>query len=348
MFSICVLIVAAAAVYMVEAYIHTYYAIEYMHGTPLFFVLLAKYAAPVLFLLLCGYFAFRYREKRRELEKPAQEKPMNREEVYAEKINATVKTKAVFSDQADQMLYQVKRFGQKMAVAYSMTQDSKISGEQAKCLTLLASAERIFYDRLDDAIRSASMFDETEYKAFQQGIISFGDTDTAKKKQEIYAGIIKTINNVVHDNERLINDDNYIGIIGFDSDVREYLPIGQFSLTQKTLYKGAVNSLDANGSTAMYNGLCVAMDRIYKKSQELGGNCTPIIFVLTDGDNNTGYEFSDTKNIIAGMDIPIYTISYNYAADSLSELASINEAAAIVGNSEDITYKLRNLFNAEM
>lgn len=56
MFCICVLIIAAAAVYMVEAYIHTYYAIEYMHGTPLFFVLLAKYAAPVLFLLLCGLF----------------------------------------------------------------------------------------------------------------------------------------------------------------------------------------------------------------------------------------------------------------------------------------------------
>ena len=161
MFCICVLIIAAAAVYMVEAYIHTYYAIEYMHGAPLFFVLLAKYAAPVLFLLLCGYFVFRYREKRRESEKPAQDKPMNREEVYAEKINATVKTKAVFSDQADQMLYQVMRFGQKMAVAYSMTQDSKTSGEQAKCLTLLASAERIFYDRLDDALRSASMFDTT-------------------------------------------------------------------------------------------------------------------------------------------------------------------------------------------
>lgn len=45
MFCICVLIIAAAAVYMVEAYIHTYYAIEYMHGAPLFFVLLAKYAA---------------------------------------------------------------------------------------------------------------------------------------------------------------------------------------------------------------------------------------------------------------------------------------------------------------
>lgn len=204
MFCICVLIVAAAAVYMVEAYIHTYYAIEYMHGAPLFFVLLAKYAAPVLFLLLCGYFVFRHREKQQEPEKPAQEKLVNREETYAEKINAIVKTKAVFSDQADQMLYQVKRFGQKMAVAYSMTQDGKTSGEQAKCLTLLASSERIFYDRLDDAIRSASMFDETEYKAFRQGSISFGDTDTAKKKQDIYTGIIGTINQVVHDNEHLI------------------------------------------------------------------------------------------------------------------------------------------------
>lgn len=169
------------------------------------------------------------------------------------------------------------------------------------------------------------------------------DTSGSMRGEPINALKTAMINTIQY-----INDDNYIGIIGFDSDVREYLPIDKFSLTQKTLYKGAVNSLDANGNTAMYNGLCVAMDRIYKKSQELGGNCTPIIFVLTDGDSNTGYKFSDTKDIIAGMNIPVYTISYNYAADSLSELASINEAASIVGNSEDITYKLRNLFNAEM
>lgn len=169
------------------------------------------------------------------------------------------------------------------------------------------------------------------------------DTSGSMRGEPINALKTAMINTIQY-----INDDNYIGIIGFDSEVREYLPIDKFSLNQKTLYKGAVNSLDANGNTAMYNGLCVAMDRIYQKSQELGGNCTPIIFVLTDGDSNTGCRFSETKDIIAGMNIPIYTISYNYAADSLSELASINEAASIVGNSEDITYKLRNLFNAEM
>ena len=90
MLGVSLIIIAAAAVYMVEAYIHTYYAIEYMHGAPLFFVLLAKYAAPVLFLLLCGYFVFRYMEKRRESEKPVQDKLVNREEAYAEKIYATL------------------------------------------------------------------------------------------------------------------------------------------------------------------------------------------------------------------------------------------------------------------
>ena len=99
---------------------------------------------------------------------------------------------------------QIRRFGSKMATAYSMTQDSKTSGEQAKCLTLLASAERIFYDRLDDAIRSALMFDETEYNAFCRGSISFGDKEEVKKKKEIYDGIVSTVNKVVHDNERLI------------------------------------------------------------------------------------------------------------------------------------------------
>ena len=174
MLSVSLLIVAAAIVYMVEAYINTYYAIEYMHGTSLFFVLLAKYGTPVIFLLICAYIAYRRISKNREAQnKSTIEQPTNKEELYTEKIKSSVMTKSVFSEQADQMLYQVRRFGQKMAVAYSMTQDSKTSGEQAKCLTLLASAERIFYDRLDDAIRSALMFDETEYNAFCRGSISF-------------------------------------------------------------------------------------------------------------------------------------------------------------------------------
>ena len=169
MLGVSLIIMAAAIVYMVETYISTYYTIEYMHGTSLFLVLLAEYGTPVLFLLLCAYIAYRnFLKKQKAAASAASERPTSKEELYTNKIQTALKTKSVFSEQADQMLYQVRRFGQKMAVAYSMTQDSKTSGEQAKCLTLLESAERIFYDRLDDAIRSASMFDETEYKAFYE------------------------------------------------------------------------------------------------------------------------------------------------------------------------------------
>ena len=69
MFSISLLIIAAAIVYMVEAYIHTYYAVEYMHGTSLFFVLLAQYGVPVLFLLLCAHII--YKQNREEKRKRA-------------------------------------------------------------------------------------------------------------------------------------------------------------------------------------------------------------------------------------------------------------------------------------
>lgn len=51
MLGVSLIIIAAAIVYMVETYISTYYTIEYMHGTSLFLILLAKYGTPVLFLL---------------------------------------------------------------------------------------------------------------------------------------------------------------------------------------------------------------------------------------------------------------------------------------------------------
>lgn len=126
MFSISLLIIAAAIVYMVEAYIHTYYAVEYMHGTSLFFVLLAQYGVPVLFLLLCAHIIYKQTEKKREKEQNKTDtQAESKEEKYLTQINAVVGTKTIFSEQADQMRYQVRRFGQKMATAYSMTQDSK-------------------------------------------------------------------------------------------------------------------------------------------------------------------------------------------------------------------------------
>jgi hypothetical protein len=91
MLGVSLIIIAAAIVYMVETYISTYYTIEYMHGTSLFLILLAKYGTPVLFLLLCAYIAYRnFLKKQKAAASAASEWPTSKEELYTNKIQTAL------------------------------------------------------------------------------------------------------------------------------------------------------------------------------------------------------------------------------------------------------------------
>jgi len=145
-----------------------------------------------------------------------------------------------------------------------------------------------------------------------------------------------------------IGKDNYIGLISFSHEVYNDVDIAQYDLTHQAAFKGALYDLSAGGNTAMYDALVVAMSKVSAKVDELGGNAKPMIIVLSDGESNSGYNFSSTKNVISGTGIPVYTISYNGGADNLDAIAEINEAASMNCTSDDIVYKLRNLFNAQL
>ena len=73
------------------------------------------------------------------------------------------------------------------------------------------------------------------------------------------------------------------------------------------------------------------------------------LFVLSDGEQNRGYNLDRIVPVIEGLNIPVYTIGYNYSDSSeLDELSEINEAASIKANTEDVVNHLRNLFSVEM
>ena len=73
------------------------------------------------------------------------------------------------------------------------------------------------------------------------------------------------------------------------------------------------------------------------------------MFLLTDGEQNAGYDYSRIKGLVSGLKIPVYTIAYNYNnTDELKDLASLNEAACLSADSDDIVNQLRNLFNVEL
>ena len=73
----------------------------------------------------------------------------------------------------------------------------------------------------------------------------------------------------------------------------------------------------------------------------------PVIFVLSDGKTNQGYDFDRAAQIIQALGITVNTIGYNANLDELTRISKINESVSINADSDDVVYKLKELFNAE-
>ncbi|MBO5434369.1 VWA domain-containing protein [bacterium] len=146
-----------------------------------------------------------------------------------------------------------------------------------------------------------------------------------------------------------INANNYVGLISYSTDVTLEVPIAPFDLNQKAYFQGAINNFVASGGTASYEALCVAMKMIEEAKVD-HPNAKCMIFLLTDGYANGHLKINDIERAVVDTKIPIYTIGYtsNADMDSLKTLSNINEAASISADSDDIIYKIKSLFNAQL
>ena len=97
----------------------------------------------------------------------------------------------------------------------------------------------------------------------------------------------------------------------------------------------------------MFDAIVVAENMLIEQ-QKNNPNTRLMIFVLTDGESNRGYEFDDIEEITRGIRIPIYTIGYNADIDVLEEVSNINEATTMNADSDNVIYKLESLFNSQM
>ena len=111
--------------------------------------------------------------------------------------------------------------------------------------------------------------------------------------------------------------------------------------------QGAVEGLRAGGGTATFDGIAVAAQMVQQALTE-HPDAKPLIFVLSDGETNSGYDLADVEGVLKALRIPVYTIGYNANIDALKKISSINEAASIDASTDDVVYQLKNLFNANM
>jgi Ca-activated chloride channel family protein len=147
--------------------------------------------------------------------------------------------------------------------------------------------------------------------------------------------------------QKYLGKDNSIGLVSYSSGVAINLPIGKYDTNQQSMFVGSVNSLQASGGTATFDGIVVAL-KMLQDELALNPNIKPIIFVLSDGETNEGYSLKDIKMLIETYKVPIYTIGYNANIEALQSISSINEAASINADTDDVVYKIGNLFNVQM
>jgi Ca-activated chloride channel family protein len=146
---------------------------------------------------------------------------------------------------------------------------------------------------------------------------------------------------------KYISDGNYIGLISYDDYVYIDLPVGKFDAKQKAYFSGAVKNLSAGGATATYDAVLVGLKMLDEKQAEVP-NAKLMLFVLSDGAQNMGYNLNKVTPIVAGMKVPVHSIGYNADLDELGKLSAINEASVVNASSDDVVYSLRNMFRAQM
>jgi Ca-activated chloride channel family protein len=144
-----------------------------------------------------------------------------------------------------------------------------------------------------------------------------------------------------------INDNNYIGLVSYSSDVTVELPIAQFNLNQRAYFQGAVEDMQALGGTATYDGVTVAV-KMLLEAKENNPNAKLMLFLLSDGETNEGHPLNYVEPVIKESGIPVYTIGYNADIEALQKISNINEASSINADSDDVIYKIKSLFNAQM
>ncbi len=147
--------------------------------------------------------------------------------------------------------------------------------------------------------------------------------------------------------QKYLGRENSIGFVSYSSDVAINLPIGKYDANQQSMFVGAINSLEASGNTATFDGIAVAM-KMLEEEMAVNPDIKPLIFVLSDGETNVGHSLEDIRSLIQAYKIPIYTIGYNANIQALQNISSINEAASINADTDDVVYKIGQLLNVQM
>lgn len=145
-----------------------------------------------------------------------------------------------------------------------------------------------------------------------------------------------------------INSGNQVGLVTFSDTVVRRLALAPFNQLQHQKFLGAIEALRADGGTAMYNGLMVALnDLATKKKADPNGRF--YIILLTDGNSNTGFNLDEVRSLLTAAGIRVYPIAYGDVDKAqLKAIAALRESSVQTGDPKNVRDLLKGLFETNL
>ena len=145
-----------------------------------------------------------------------------------------------------------------------------------------------------------------------------------------------------------INAGNQVGLVTFADRATQRLPLAPFDELHHRKLLAAVDQLLANGSTAMYDGMMLGLGELMeKRKSDPTGRF--YLLLLTDGDVNRGYRFTDIQDVMTYSEVRFYPIAYGDVNESeLQAIANLRESTVKQGNPENVQTLFQDLFQVNL
>lgn len=145
-----------------------------------------------------------------------------------------------------------------------------------------------------------------------------------------------------------INSGNYVSIVTFADAPTRRLPLAPFDQLQHQKFLATVDSLQADGATAMYDGAMVGLaDLLAQKEKDPNGRY--YLLLLSDGEVNRGYTFDAIQDILAYSDVRFYPIAYGEVNQGeLQAIAALRESTVQQGTPTNVQTLFKDLFQVNL
>ncbi|MBE7380820.1 MAG: VWA domain-containing protein [Leptolyngbya sp. SIO1E4] len=146
----------------------------------------------------------------------------------------------------------------------------------------------------------------------------------------------------------VINAGNFVGLITFGDRAVYRLPLAPFDQLQHQRLLATIDTLRADGSTAMYDATLLGLAELMRQRQT-DPEGQYYLLLLTDGEANRGYSFNDIQTLVTYSNIRIYPIAYGDVNESeLQAIAQLRESTVKMGNPENVQDLLKGIFQTNL